>query len=97
VPLMAGAFWKRATTQGALLSIVLGIGTWLGATQLAPGTLVPANLLGLAASFIGMLMGSLAPQLIANKGHSIAAALKHGQATLAKEAHQPGHRPGHHA
>ena len=29
IPLLAGAYWKRATTQGALLSIVLGIGTWL--------------------------------------------------------------------
>jgi SSS family transporter len=75
VPLVAGAYWKRATTQGALLSIVLGIGCWLGAANLAPEALVPANLIGLAASLVGMLLGSLAPQLVANKGHSIAAAL----------------------
>jgi Na+/proline symporter len=65
VPLLAGAYWRRATTQGALVSIVLGIGTWLGMTAFGPETVVPANLLGLFASVIGMLIGSLAPQLIA--------------------------------
>jgi SSS family solute:Na+ symporter len=64
IPLLAGAYWKRATTQGAVLSIVLGIGTWLGANVLAPGSIVPANLLGLFASALGMVIGSLAPQLI---------------------------------
>jgi Na+/proline symporter len=29
VPLVAGIYWKRANTQGALLSIVMGMGTWL--------------------------------------------------------------------
>lgn len=29
VPLVFGLYWKRATTQGAVLSIVLGVGTWL--------------------------------------------------------------------
>lgn len=78
VPLVAGAFWKRATTQGALFSIVLGIGSWLGATQLVAEGGVPANLIGFAAGIVGMAMGSLAPQLLANKGHSIETALKHG-------------------
>jgi SSS family transporter len=64
VPLLAGAYWKRATTQGALLSILLGIGTWLSAGILAPDSIVPGNLLGLFASVIGMVVGSLAPQLI---------------------------------
>jgi SSS family transporter len=79
VPLLAGAYWKRATTQGALFSIVLGIGSWLGATQVAAEALVPANLIGFFASIIGMVMGSLAPQLLANKGHSIEAALRSAQ------------------
>ncbi len=75
VPLLAGAYWKRASTQGALLSIVLGIGFWLGANTLAPEALVPPNLIGLFASIVGMLMGSLAPQIIERKGHSIDAAI----------------------
>jgi solute:Na+ symporter, SSS family len=75
IPLVAGAYWKKATTQGALLSIVMGIGTWLTANTVAPEAMVPPNLLGFFASIIGMLMGSLAPQLVARKGHSIEAAL----------------------
>ena len=64
IPLLAGAYWKRATTQGALVSIVLGIGSWLATAALAPDLIVPANLIGLFASGIGMLVGSLAPQVI---------------------------------
>ncbi len=71
VPLVAGAYWKRATTQGALLSIVLGLGTWLAVTMSGDETLIPANLLGLAASLIGMLFGSLVPQLLRNHGRSL--------------------------
>jgi solute:Na+ symporter, SSS family len=70
VPLVAGAYWKRATTQGALLSIVMGIGSWLVANQVAPEALVPPNLVGFFASAIFMVMGSLAPQLIANHRHA---------------------------
>ena len=80
VPLVAGAYWKRANTQGALLSIILGIGTWLLADQVAADALVPPNLVGLFASIIGMLLGSLAPTLVRNQGHSIEAAIHHGQA-----------------
>jgi SSS family transporter len=77
VPLVAGAFWKRANTQGALFSVVLGIGTWLGANTVAADALVPPNLVGLMASVIGMVLGSLAPTLIAQRGQSIESALKH--------------------
>ena len=90
VPLLAGAYWKRATTQGALFSIVLGIGSWLAASQVAAEAMVPANLVGLFAAIIGMLMGSLAPQLLAHKGHSIEATLRHA-------AHpHGGHAPHRH-
>ncbi len=77
VPLVAGAFWKRANTQGALFSVVLGIGTWLGANTVAADALVPPNLVGLMASVIGMVLGSLAPTLITQRGQSIESALKH--------------------
>jgi solute:Na+ symporter, SSS family len=71
VPLVAGAYWKRATTQGALLAVVLGLGTWLAVTMSGEETLIPANLLGLAASMLGMVLGSLAPQLLRNHGRSL--------------------------
>lgn len=94
VPLVAGAYWKRANTQGALASVILGIGCWLAASQLAPDAMVPANLIGLAASVIGMVMGSLAPTIVANRGHSIQAALHQAQAHAASHGHA-GHK--HHS
>ncbi|MDE2600539.1 MAG: sodium:solute symporter family protein [Rhodocyclaceae bacterium] len=63
VPLVAGLFWKRATHQGALLSIFAGIAVWLATLIAGPeDPLVPAQLAGLIASLCGMLAGSLAPQ-----------------------------------
>jgi len=59
VPLVMGLFWKRATTAGALLSVVLGLVTWLLMEAVAPEALVPPQLVGLAASFLGMVAGSL--------------------------------------
>ena len=46
--------------------------------------MIPANLLGLFASVIGMLMGSLAPSIVAHRGHSIQHVLTHH----AHDAHQ---------
>ena len=37
VPLVFGLYWKRATTQGALASVVLGLGTWLASWPRRPG------------------------------------------------------------
>ena len=67
VPLVMGLYWKRASTQGAILSIVLGIGVWLGFIVSPLGTTFPAQLAGVLASFAGMLVGTLAPQVIHNK------------------------------
>ncbi|PIT73989.1 sodium:solute symporter family protein [Limnohabitans sp. G3-2] len=77
VPLMAGAFWRRANTQGALLSVLSGVGTWLALTLLGLETLVPANLWGLLASVVGMWVGSLLPSLVRNQGQSVVSALHH--------------------
>lgn len=71
VPLVMGLYWKRATTQGAVTSVVLGVGTWLmflAAPALAAE--FPQQLAGLLAAFAGMLAGSLLPQWVANHtGH----------------------------
>lgn len=63
VPLFFGAFWKRATSQGALAAIVTGIGTWV-ALELLVGeeSLVPPQLIGLGVSIVAMIIGSLLPQ-----------------------------------
>ncbi|MGH8355737.1 MAG: sodium:solute symporter family protein [Pseudomonas sp.] len=66
VPLFAGLFWKRATTQGALLAIGLGLVSWglLEATY-QDSDFWPPQLAGLLFSLLGMLLGSLLPQFIA--------------------------------
>jgi SSS family transporter len=87
IPLVAGAFWKRATTQGALFSSIGGIAVWLAASALASDAMVPPNLVGLFASAILMVLGSLAPQVIANKG-----------GVIDRQGHvHPHHKPHGHA
>jgi Na+/proline symporter len=65
VPLVFGAFWKRATSQGALAAIIGGITTWvLIEILIGEESLVPPQLLGLGVSILGMIIGSLIPQKI---------------------------------
>jgi solute:Na+ symporter, SSS family len=71
VPLVAGAYWKRATTQGALFSAIGGVSIWLFLQATASDALIPANLIGFAASIALMVMGSLAPQVIKDKSRPI--------------------------
>ncbi|MEZ6138439.1 MAG: sodium:solute symporter family protein [Pirellulaceae bacterium] len=76
VPLAAGIYWKRASTQGALLAIAFGICVWglllwfvpeadLEQPQtLSAFNLIPPQLCGLIASCLGMWVGSVMPQWI---------------------------------
>ena len=66
VPVVFGLYWPRATTQGAIFAIALGLLTW-GLFMFTPaGEEFPAQLAGVLASLIGMCGGSLAPQAIRN-------------------------------
>jgi Na+/proline symporter len=67
VPLAAGIFWKRATTQGALLSALLGLAVWGGCEMFYAEAVMPTQFNGLIAAIIGMLVGSLTPQIIRNQ------------------------------
>ncbi len=67
VPLAAGLFWKRATTQGAVFSIVLGLLSWLLFMATDAGEVFPAQLAGLIAAVTGMAIGSLGPQAVRNR------------------------------
>jgi len=67
VPLVTGLYWKRASTQGAILSLALGIGTWIGLSISPLAEAFPTQLAGLIAAFIGMIVGSLAPQVLKNR------------------------------
>jgi solute:Na+ symporter, SSS family len=71
VPLVAGAYWKRATTQGALFSAIGGVSTWLFLQATVSDALIPANLIGFATSIALMVMGSLAPQVIKDQSQPI--------------------------
>ena len=68
VPLCAGLFWSRATTQGALCAFVAGLMTWMG-LELFPlsGSIWPPQLVGFLAAIVGMVVGSL---LSEREGHS---------------------------
>ena len=70
-PLVCGLYWKRATTQGAVFSVVLGLAAWLLFLATPAGKEFPAQLAGLIAGGAGMLLGSLGPQALANRqgGH----------------------------
>ena len=67
VPLAFGLYWKKATTQGALFAIVLGLLTWLLFMLTPAGEAFPAQLAGVLASLTGMLIGSLGRQAIKNQ------------------------------
>jgi Na+/proline symporter len=71
VPLAFGLYWKRATRQGALASIVLGLASWILLEIFEPEGLWPPQLVGVLMSLGGMIVGSLAPQLVRPLPHPI--------------------------
>ena len=58
VPLSFGLYWKKANAIGGMCSMILGMLTWL-LTAFVWKTTFPAILLGLLASLLGMIIGSL--------------------------------------
>jgi Na+/proline symporter len=64
VPLAFGLYWKAATRQGALCAIVLGLSSWIMLEIFASEGLWPPQLVGVLLSVSGMILGSLAPQVM---------------------------------
>ena len=72
VPLLAGLYWKRATTTGAIASMVVGMAVWLLTSFALPSIAanasegsalhtwasIPPMLYGLGASILSMVVGS---------------------------------------
>lgn len=58
VPLTLGLYWKRASSTGALLSMVFGIVSWIifEVYEISWPSLVPATLLSLIAMVAGSLL-----------------------------------------
>ncbi|MBU1424701.1 MAG: sodium:solute symporter family protein [Gammaproteobacteria bacterium] len=69
VPLAFGLYWKRANTQGALVSIVLGVVSWVSMELFPLSEIWPPQLVGLMFSVFGMLLGSLLPDMLGKYGH----------------------------
>ena len=95
VPLAFGAFWKRATTQGALCAIFGGLLSWiLVEVLIGDKSPVPPQLIGLGISILGMLAGSLLPQRV---GHKIPGQTLHEMhAQAAAITHHVADHPHHH-
>jgi Na+/proline symporter len=62
VPLAAGIYWKRANVPGAVFSVLFGLLAWGIAELTAPEATLPPQLVGLAFSLLGMILGSLLPR-----------------------------------
>jgi Na+/proline symporter len=58
-PLVAGLYWKRATTQGAYWAMGLGVAAWLPMEFIAPEGALPPQFAGFLMSIVGMVVGSL--------------------------------------
>jgi solute:Na+ symporter, SSS family len=58
-PLVCGLYWQRSTTQGAIWSIVLGMGTWALLEFTPLGEAFPPVLGGFLMAAVGMFGGSL--------------------------------------
>jgi len=59
VPLVFGLYWKHANVPGAVAAVLLGMFGWGLMELVAPEGLWPPQLVGLAASLVGMIAGSL--------------------------------------
>jgi Na+/proline symporter len=72
IPLVCGLYWKRATSTGALASIVLGIVSWVLFLATPLGEQVPAQLVGIIMAVAGMVAGSLLSKPHAHHAHAVA-------------------------
>jgi Na+/proline symporter len=97
IPLACGVYWRRATNQGALVAIFLGISVWLSVLIGSPDDpFIPAQFAGLIASAIGMVVGSLMPQFVHHDPH-VHDELRMGHhAAAAAETYHVTEHPHHH-
>ncbi|MEW5904667.1 MAG: sodium:solute symporter family protein [Pseudomonadota bacterium] len=58
-PLVAGLYWRRASTLGAYWAMGLGLLVWLPLEFIAPDAALPPQFAGFLASVVGMVVGSL--------------------------------------
>ncbi|WP_018610712.1 sodium:solute symporter family protein [Uliginosibacterium gangwonense] len=103
VPLALGVYWKRATTQGAIMSMLLGLISWVALEILAASANAPAwtqvwlpHFVGFLVSLGSFMLFSLLPQLVTTPPIPVPGALSHDHhhpvhaATL---THHASHKP----
>ncbi len=66
IPLVMGLYWQRSTTQGALVSVLGGLSSWLLMEFFGADSIWPPQLVGFIVAFFGMIIGSLLPQWVAS-------------------------------
>ncbi len=72
VPLVCGLYWKRATRNGAIASIVMGIVTWILFLATPLSEQFPAQLAGVLMAGLGMVAGSLLSKPHEHQAHPVA-------------------------
>lgn len=95
-PLFLGLYWKRASTQGALVGIACGFSTWVLLEFFGTSNEVwLPQLVGFVAAGFGMAAGSLLPQMV---GHPTPHPEAHAPHAHASAQHVPatGHHHPHH-
>jgi Na+/proline symporter len=95
VPLALGVYWKRASTQGAIISMVLGLFTWITLEVLAGGENPPAwtavwlpHFVGFLVSLCSFVTFSLLPQYLRTPPIPVPGAVGH-------DHHHPVHAAAH--
>ena len=58
VPLVAGLYWKRASTFGATLAIGMGLATWIPLELFLPEGALPPHFAGFLMAVLGMVLGT---------------------------------------
>ena len=69
MPLVCGLYWKRATRNGAIASIVMGIMSWILFIATPLGEQFPAQLAGVLMAGLGMVVGSLLSEPHEHQAH----------------------------
>ena len=73
IPLVMGLYWQRSTTQGALVSVLGGLLSWVLMEVFGGESIWPPQLVGLLVAFFGMILGSLAPQWVGHQAEDVPA------------------------
>jgi len=69
VPLVMGLYWKKANSLGALLAVSMGAIGWQYTENFVSDPFIPATIVGLGLSFIGMIAGVLIADQIHRMNH----------------------------